>query len=630
MKLRYLNYIGGIYLITILGVLSSCSSSSPVESYGVIVIGGGASGVTAGVQAARGGVNTLIIEETSWLGGMLTSAGVSCIDGNYKLPSGLFGEFRDSLAIRYGGLDSLKTGWVSHVNFEPNIGAEIFQNMVNAESLVCSIFEREVVSVVKRDNLWEVEVIYGDEISIYRAEVLIDATELGDIAAYLGVSYDIGMDSRSESKESIAPEIGNDIIQDLTYVVTLKDYGCDMTIDRPKGYDAERFYCSTDDDRCVDPKPNQAKWSKESMLGYGKLPNGRYMINWPIEGNDYYANTIEMDRAERKLKLAEAKNFTLCYLYYMQTELGFSSYSIADDIYPTDDNMPLIPYYRESRRVDGVVRFNVNHITDPFTQDQALYRTGVAVGDYPIDHHHYRHPDWEALPELHFYPVPSYSLPLGVMFPKNIKNLIVAEKSISVTNIVNGTTRLQPVVLQIGQAAGASAAIMVKSGKEVSVRAVQEELLSCGGYILPYLDVAKSHPDFRVYQRVGATGLLRGEGRNVGWENQTWLNIDSILTAEDVKLGFKDYTGEELSIQLSDSVTIGEVLDVVIDIARVEGVNIDTDKQKLYSLALLIASIPESSGYSYILNRGEYAKIVDAIIDPFHIKDVSILGNFAI
>ena len=32
--------------------------------------------------------------------------------------------------------------------------------------------------------------------------------------------------------------------------------------------------------------------------------------------------------------------------------------------------------------------------------------------------------------------------------------LIVAEKSISVSNIINGTTRLQPMVMQIGQAAG--------------------------------------------------------------------------------------------------------------------------------------------------------------------------------
>ena len=79
--------------------LASCSRPEHVD---VLVVGGGASGVSSGVQAARMGVPTMIVEETPWIGGMLTAAGVSCIDGNYKLQSGLFGEFADSLARRYG------------------------------------------------------------------------------------------------------------------------------------------------------------------------------------------------------------------------------------------------------------------------------------------------------------------------------------------------------------------------------------------------------------------------------------------------------------------------------------------------------------------------------------------------
>ncbi|GLL54192.1 hypothetical protein KUBF_18540 [Bacteroides finegoldii] len=55
------------------------------DSVDVLIIGGGASGVTAGIQSARMGAATLIVEETEWLGGMLTSAGVSAVDGNYDL-----------------------------------------------------------------------------------------------------------------------------------------------------------------------------------------------------------------------------------------------------------------------------------------------------------------------------------------------------------------------------------------------------------------------------------------------------------------------------------------------------------------------------------------------------------------
>ena len=102
--------------ILIFSVISLLFCSCVTQKVDVLVIGGGASGTTAGIQSARLGANTLIVEEFDWLGGMLTSAGVSAIDGNNKLPGGLWGEFRDSLASRYGGVDKLNTGWVSNTS----------------------------------------------------------------------------------------------------------------------------------------------------------------------------------------------------------------------------------------------------------------------------------------------------------------------------------------------------------------------------------------------------------------------------------------------------------------------------------------------------------------------------------
>ena len=77
-------------------VVAAICAVACVQSVDVLVVGGGASGTAAGVQAARMGARTLIVEETPWLGGMLTSAGVSAIDGNYRLRGGIFGEFTDA------------------------------------------------------------------------------------------------------------------------------------------------------------------------------------------------------------------------------------------------------------------------------------------------------------------------------------------------------------------------------------------------------------------------------------------------------------------------------------------------------------------------------------------------------
>ena len=84
----------GLLMFMIASVLlHSCGGTEAY--YDVVVVGGGAGGTSAGIQSARSGASVLIVEETPWLGGMLTSAGVSAFDGNYRLRGGLFGEFCD-------------------------------------------------------------------------------------------------------------------------------------------------------------------------------------------------------------------------------------------------------------------------------------------------------------------------------------------------------------------------------------------------------------------------------------------------------------------------------------------------------------------------------------------------------
>jgi hypothetical protein len=107
----------------------------------VLIIGGSTSGTMAGIQSARMGVKTIIVEETPWLGGMLTSAGVSAIDGNHNLPSGLWGEFREYIRNYYGGADKISTGWVSNTLFEPSVGQKILRKMCDVEKNLSLIFD---------------------------------------------------------------------------------------------------------------------------------------------------------------------------------------------------------------------------------------------------------------------------------------------------------------------------------------------------------------------------------------------------------------------------------------------------------------------------------------------------------
>lgn len=618
------------YLIIILLQLfqTGCSSAPGTEKVQILIIGGGASGISAGIQASRMGSNVLITEETTWLGGMLTSAGVSAIDGNYNLPAGIWGEFRDSLVSHYGHLDSLKTGWVSNVLFEPSVGNKILKNIASKENNLNIWYSTNLISVERKNDKWIASFRTDGKTRHVECTILIDATELGDVAKMCGTGYDIGMESSKVTGESIAPAEANHIIQDLTYVAILKDYKKDVSITRPEGYDASLFACACINELCISPKEPGRMWDKEKMITYGKLPNNKYMINWPIEGNDYYLNLVEMPARERSEALKKAKHHTLCFLYFLQNELGFTNLGLADDEFPTDDLLPFIPYHRESRRIHGKVRFTLNYITEPYSQQHKLYRTNIAVGDYPVDHHHARYQGYENLPDLYFYPVSSYGLPLGTLIPENTEGLIVAEKSISVSNLVNGTTRLQPVVLQIGQAAGTLAALAIKNNcpvEAVPVREVQKAILETKGYLMPYLDVKLNDPLFRIYQRIGATGILRGEGRNVGWSNQTWLRTDTLLLASELE-GWKEFYPNTLPRIKGKSVTIEEAIDLIVQANKSESKtvsdNVENLARELYEKYNLGPFNPQSA-----ITRGAFAVLADQILNPFERK-VDIYGNY--
>ena len=492
-------------LLPLLFLTVSCA-----HPYDVIVIGGGTGGTAAAVEAARNGASTLILEETPWLGGMLTSAGVSAIDGNYRLRGGIFGEFCDSLAARYGGYEALKSGWVSNILFNPAVGAEVCAN-ISRDAGVEVRHGTTFMGARKTRRGWKVHTEDGLR---FRCRILIDGTELGDVARAVGA-------------EALQDGIS---VQDMTYVAIVKEYDHDVSIPEPEGYDIDlyRNCCDNplaDNEGGVNPLGQQL-WSPEMMLSYGRLPDGHIMLNWPVCANDSYFEYLDYTPEERAGMFRKAKNRTLGYLYFLQHELGYTHLGIADDVYPTEDGLPFFPYYREARRIAGKDTMTVDAAKRPYDFD--LYTRAVAVGDYPVDHHHVQNPRREELGHLWFGKIPSFSIPLGVVIPIRTEDLLIADKAISVSWEMNGATRLQPVVMELGQAAGALAALAVKirvHPSEVPVREVQEVLLDHGCYLLPFLDLKPGDEGFRKLQEDGISGLVRGQGRSVGWANETWVNL---------------------------------------------------------------------------------------------------------
>ena len=230
-------------------------------------------------------------------------------------------------------------------------------------------------------------------------------------------------------------------------------------------------------------------------------------------------------------------------------------------------------------------------------------------------------------------------MPLGALIPATFNGIIVAEKGISVSNIVNGTTRLQPCVMLIGQAAGTLAALCIKQGKnpkQVSVRSVQQQLLNSNAYIMPYYDVKPSSPYFIAIQKIGATGVLKGVGQPYQWANRTWFYPDSLVNTTQLINDVVPFVKFDANNYHNIFLTIDNAIVVVQAIAKA---NPSTQKNSAWAFAnshLLQKQLQTAwSNWGFTnfdltanITRQQLAVLLNSTVNLFELKQVSHFGNF--
>ncbi len=493
----------------------------------VLIVGGGTGGVAAAIQAARYGVKTILATEFSWLGGMLTSGGVCAPDGNElaSWQTGLWGEYLRELQRRQvGGLDN---AWVSLFTYHPAVGAAIFADWIKELDNLNVIKLGQPLSVVKDGDLIT-GVVFAN--LIVEATITIDATELGDLLAIAEIPHRWGWELQSEFNEPSAPISHNELtdkyaVQAPTWVFLLQDYGDNLIRNKSASLDSQlpQSFSSF--------KNTWKDYGAENFLNYGRLTDNLYMINWPIAGNDYgigLNRLVESATATEEF-LTEAYCHSYNYAEYLQAELG-GNYGLANDIFPQQENrilknsefkinpaFALHPYYRESRRVQGkttITEHDISPVTNGSVAALPVNKKGqvnaIAIGNYPNDHHY---------PEFDFPLQPKsikwggrwtgtpFTIPYDALVPESTDGLLVCEKNISVSHIANGSTRLQPVVMNIGQAAGMAAKLCIeynRQPRELEVRKIQEALLQdelAPSAVIPLFNLAPTDPQWLYWQR---------------------------------------------------------------------------------------------------------------------------------
>jgi hypothetical protein len=530
----------------------------------VLIAGGGTGGVAAALAACRRGCRTCLIEETDWLGGQLSTQGVSALDEHehieafggtasyYALREGLRAHYR-SIAGEAGRDPQFNPGacWVTRLAFEPTVGARRVRELLapHEASGRLSVFLRHKTVAIDAadDQIRSLVALDLDQSHSVRfhASIVIDATELGDLLPLAGAQYRVGAECAAETAEPHAqPDRPKpQCIQSFTYpfAVERRPRGERHTIDEPAKYrryrDTQPYSLAIDVHggeiygeqsgrltyRLYEQMPGTkgGLWTYRRLLARDALgpavPHDVTMMNWP--GNDYRDGSI-VDRpaCEVASALQDAKRVSLGFLHWLQTEAptsgsarGAPELKLRADLMGSDDGLSKHPYIRESRRIVAKKTVLEHEVSAHFqTGDRAAaFADSIGVGWYPIDIHRAGAEDVGVSCRTR-----PFQIPLGALLPVRISNLIAAAKNIGTTHITNGCYRLHPVEWNIGEAAGALAAFALErrltpaAVRASALGAFQRSLLADGMPLAWIVDVGIGHRSFAAVQSLFMAGRL--------------------------------------------------------------------------------------------------------------------------
>lgn len=483
----------------------------------VIIAGGSTGGCAAALAAARMGQKVILVEETDWVGGQLSSQGVPPDENPWIETTGctqLYRTYRNSVrkyykqhfplskkAINAKYLDP-GNGGVSPLCHDPRVAVSVLNQMLSPYIIsgkIMLILEHQIIDVVVNDDKIESFIFKNNNSGntlIAKAPHFIDATELGDVLPLGNIEYVTGAESRSETGEAHAVEGPAQPLnmQAISHCFALSYYpGENHIIEKPKDYDFWKNY----QPQMTPPWPGkQLEWSISNPRTlsphytsvFVKRENGTIgglfyfrriadmknfkpdfldsdltIVNWPLM--DYWLKPIiGLSREDTVRAIEEARQLSLSLIYWMQTECprhdgngkGYPGLKLRKDVFGTENGLAKYPYIRESRRIKAEFTILEQHVAselDPWKNLAAPFHDSCGIGYYRID----LHPSTGGDNYIDIGALP-FQIPLGALIPKRIKNLLAGCKNIGTTHITNGLYRLHPIEWNIGESAGYLAA----------------------------------------------------------------------------------------------------------------------------------------------------------------------------
>lgn len=389
-------------------------------TYDLVVVGAGIAGMSAAVSAARLGCNVALINDRPVVGGNNSSEirvhlGGRIEMGPYKELGGLQKEFGPDKggnaqpAATYE--DQKKLDWLAR---EERVSLFLNYRVIGVEK------EGDRIVAVTAKHIEN-----GSELR-FEAPLFSDCTGDGTVGYLAGADYRMGRESREEFGESIAPEKADK----MTMGASVQWYSVET--DSPSTFPEFDYGIEFTDESCE--RVTMGEWTWETGMNFDQIEDferirdyGMLVIysNWSylknrLKGNDLYRNR----------------------------QLGWVAYMAGK---------------RESRRLLGDYILKEDDLTKHVAHEDASFTTTWSIDLHrpdPKNSRYFPNQEFKAVTtHILIYP---YPVPYRCLYSRNVENLFMAGRNISVTHVALGTVRVMRTTGMMGEVVGMAASLCKK------------------------------------------------------------------------------------------------------------------------------------------------------------------------
>ena len=392
----------------------------------LLVVGGGVAGISAAVSAARLGLRVALVQDRPVLGGN-NSSEVRVHLGAYQNlpPYPRLGDVLAEYGPRAGG------------NARPAANYEDERKMavVRAEQNIALYLNTRAVAVQASgtrnarhiDAVEAVDVVTGAR-HRFVAPLVADCTGDGTVGFLAGADFRQGREARAEYGESLAPEKADA----MTMGASVQWYA--EKGPAPTAFPQEPWMIAFDE-KSVRPGL-RGDWDWETGLGRDQIGEAERIRDYGLLV--VYSNWSYVKNAYSKR--ADFAAATLAWTAYVAGR-------------------------RETRRLMGDFVLTERHLDERAVQPDGTCVTTWTIDQHypwPASHTHYAGEPFQAESRnKRIYP---YPIPYRCLYSRNVDNLFMAGRDISVSHVALGTTRLMRTHGMMGEVVGMAASVCRRRG----------------------------------------------------------------------------------------------------------------------------------------------------------------------